>query len=160
MSPTLPGVDLNRVSTRCAKLKCRTRDFVLHRHHKGHQYMFVKVFAWRVGTPQYDAFVRRYFEYRDEDCVRICASHHREIHEKYDAIIQWDMQKLGKRLHHYTWTQAEALMDKLITQCNDWLEKRTKGSKTPWPSNGHTKRRAEDAETFLREAANLNRVPF
>lgn len=150
-----PSVDFSTI--RCAKHKCKTRDWVTHRHHLRHQFMFVKAFEWRVKQSRYIAFVERYFEYRDEDTVRVCSSHHREAHEKYDIIIQRWIKRLRKPLRAFTWNEAEGLMDELEEYCRKWLNRSTPGA-APWPSNGYQKRKAEEAYDYL--AAVRGEVPF
>ena len=161
----IPNVDLSKVATRCAKKKCRTKDFVLHRHHKGHQYLFVACFIWRLEQPKYRDFVKRYYRYEPEDTVKICSCHHREIHERYDRIIERYVKKRNKALSNFSWAEAEELMSLLVASCNDWLGKQTKGSRTPWPSNGQTKRNSKDFLAVLEHYApskpeDLSDIPF
>lgn len=151
MTPVIEGVDLSKVAVRCAKKKCKTRDFVLHRHHKGHEHMWVSQFIWRLDEPRYVRFVKRYYEYRPSDVVTICSKHHREIHEIYDPIIETYRKKRRKTYRDFSWAEAQELMHILIARCNQWLDRRTKGSDRPWPSNGKTKRRAEDFVRLLLE---------
>ena len=149
MTPLL-GVDLTKVKTKCRKKRCRTGDFVLHRHHKGHQYAIVMAFARRrKREAKYRKFVKRYFEYHPDDIEHVCSSHHREIHEIYTEIVYATCCALEKTLEDFTWAEAEALMSRLISRCNQWLDTQTPGA-TPWPSNGHTKRKAHEAKEFLR----------
>lgn len=143
MSPTITGVDLTKVHIHCQKPKCRTKDFVLHRHHMGHEHMFVSQFVHRFSEKRYVEFVKRYYEYREEDTVKICSCHHREIHEIYDEIIAAYCRKRRKALADFNWTEARELMSLLVARCKKWMKQRTKGSKVPWPSNGRTKHKAE-----------------
>lgn len=161
MSPRIPGANLEKVKTRCGKKRCRTRDFVLHRHHKGHQFAFVKAFMSRRQQPRYLRFVERYFEYRPEDVVHVCSSHHREIHEIYDPIIQEFKRQHGiEYLSECSWKMAEDLMGQLITRCNKWLNRSTPGA-APWPSNGNTKRRAENSAEFMALLSSVDDdIPF
>lgn len=78
---------------------------------------------------KYRSFVDRYYEFREEDIVDVCESHHAEIHEIYDKIIQRDLRRTGVPLRNYTWTMAENLMERLITRCNQWLDEETPGSR-------------------------------
>lgn len=81
----------------------------------------------RRGEPRWEKFKTRYYEYREEDCVLICVSHHAEIHAIYDRIIQEDLTKVGKPLWKYSWIEAEKLMDKLEMACRQWERMRTPG---------------------------------
>ena len=151
MTPQIP-VDLTKVKTRCEKAKCKTHDWVLHRHHRGAQSLFVHQFVWRFHQPKYIEFVKRYYRYEEEDICRVCASHHREIHDKYDAIIRSYSNKFHKPLRDFTWPQAEKLMGALIARCNKWLTQQTPGSDTPWPSNGRTKNNAAEFLALITNA--------
>lgn len=162
MTPKLSGVDLRKVRVKCSKLRCRTGDFVLHRHHKGHQFAFVKAFQSRHQQPRYRRFVERYFQYHEDDVVLVCSKHHREIHFIYDEIIQsFKHSHELEALAECSWKQAEELMSDLVSRCNQWLRRETPGSDRPWPSNGNTKRKAEDAKHYLERLSSLNSdLPF
>lgn len=156
----IPNADLSKVTIRCKKKKCNTKDFILHRHHKGHQYLFVALFVWRLEEPRYRRFVKRYYEYNPEDVVHVCSCHHREVHELYDFTIQEHVDRNKRRLVDFTWKQAEALMAALVALCNDWLGQKTKGSKVPWPSNGQTKRNSVNFLEVLEYYSDPDPVPF
>lgn len=114
---------------RCVKPHCRTGSTSHNRHHKQHQYMFVSCFVQtRKGQALYEAFVDRYYTFLNEDTVDLCIPHHAEIHLLYDAIIRKDLKKVNKPLRTYSWKQAEALMEKLATACENWLKKETPGA--------------------------------
>ena len=151
--------DLSKTYTGCAKPKCKTGDFVIHRHHKGHQYLFVMAFTSKAGQPRYERFVKRYFEYRPEDIVPLCSSHHRAIHEIYEEIITAHCKSYHRPPRLWTWGMAEVLMGDLIARCNKWLQRPSRGAE-PWPSNGQTKRRAEDYQVFMALLKQQDEVPF
>lgn len=113
--------------------------------------MFVNQWLWRFGQDRYTAFVRRYYEFREEDVVHICSKHHREIHELYDPIIVKHCKRFRKPIADFTWPEAEVLMATLVSRCNQWLKRQTKGSDVPWPSNGKTKTKAVDFLDVLEE---------
>ena len=133
-------------------------DFVLHRHHLGHEHMWLTVWQWRIEQPKFIAFAKRYYEYREGDIVRICSSHHREIHEIYDGIIQRHIASRGVSLREYTWGDAHDLMNQLRQRCRKWLKRQTPGCAEPWPSNGATKRKAKEFDDYL--AVARGEVPF
>lgn len=85
--------------------------------------------AWahRTQEAKWKAFVKRYYEYREEDTVRICLPHHAEIHSIYDEIIAEDMAIVGLPLYLYSWKQGRLLMQKLRDTCNIWLRQKTPG---------------------------------
>ena len=153
--PILKGVDLSKLKVRCEKPWCKTKEFKLHRHHTGHQYLFVMFFQHRHDEPRYREFVARYFEYRKSDVIEVCGPHHREIHEIYDRIIEDYIRRSKKPLGHFSWPEADELMGLLVTACNDWLQRTTPGSRKPWRVS-HKKKHVADAEAFLRNARRLN----
>jgi len=81
----------------------------------------------RANEARFRAFVARYFEFRPEDCVVICVSHHAEIHAIYDQIIRQDISATGKSLYKYSWQEAERLMAKLEAACRKWEKDETPG---------------------------------
>jgi hypothetical protein len=93
--------------------------------------------------------------------VHICSAHHREIHEEYRIVItDFLLEQNLEGLSNATWKQAGDLMQRLVTRCNQWLKRQTPGA-APWPSNGQTKRRAEEAEEFFAAVRAQQRgVPF
>lgn len=111
----------------CSKPGCaRTRK--LQRHHYKHEAMFLGVWSGvRRKERRWQEFVARYYQFLPQDVVRICDSHHAEIHAIYDQIIAEDLARTGQRLEQYTWAQAERLMNKLKAACKEWLKKKTPG---------------------------------
>jgi hypothetical protein len=155
--PYIEDCDLTKTKTRCEKYRCRTSDFVLHRHHTGSEHMWLLFWQHRIDQPRFVDFARRYYEYRDEDVVRVCSSHHREIHEIYRVIGDEHQRRRGKPFQDYTWTEAEDLMQKFRKRCKRWLKTQSPGAE-PWPSNGATKRAASEFDEYL--AAARGEVPF
>lgn len=113
----------------CAKPGCNSPSGrSLERHHKRHQAMWLGIWASRRhGETKWNQFVDRYWQFHEEDIVKLCDHHHAEIHLIYDKLIKSDRLKLDRSLAKYTWTQAETLMDKLEETCDEWLEKETPG---------------------------------
>jgi hypothetical protein len=100
----------------------------MNRHHKRHQAMWLGIWSGRrKGEDRWERFVARYKAFLPEDWVRVCIRHHAEIHVIYDGIIEADKTKVGRPLSDYTWTQAEALMDKLEAACLRWLKMQSPG---------------------------------
>lgn len=124
-----------RISTkdavRCVKPgKCKSKS--IHRHHVRHQHLFVKAFFRShpekpEGGAKYDAFKRRYEEFREEDTEYLCDWHHAEIHYEYDEIIADHLRLRNVPLEDWTWKQAEALMTDFERRYRKWVEKKTRG---------------------------------
>lgn len=110
----------------CAKPNCGNRA-AIHRHHRAHEALWFGPWAHRRGEPKWEAFCRRYADFREEDIVHICAPHHAEIHSIYDRIITEDIATTGLNLYLYSWRQASILMDKLRVTCAQWLVTDTPG---------------------------------
>lgn len=110
----------------CAKPGCTLRA-PINRHHKAHEALWFGAWARRADEPQWRAFVKRYYEYREEDTARICLPHHAEIHSIYDAIIADDMARTGLPLYLYSWKQGKILMERLREACDAWLLLETPG---------------------------------
>src|ERR1700755_149003 len=76
-------LDLSTASI-CAK--CHSPVFS-QRHHRGCEKMWLRHFIRRKDTAQYKAFESRYYEFREEDIVRLCDKCHKQIHRIYYRII-------------------------------------------------------------------------
>jgi hypothetical protein len=81
----------------------------------------------RRGEPEYEALLKRYWEFRVGDIVLICEWHHAEIHKLYDRIIAEFRQKLGKPLRMASWEEAEELMQRMEAACEAWLQQESPG---------------------------------
>lgn len=81
----------------------------------------------RRGERVFADFIQRYREYRPEDVVLICETHHSEIHLIYDRIIEADKRRTRKGLSKYSWPEAKRLMSKLAAACDKWLKETTPG---------------------------------
>lgn len=114
---------------RCTKAGCTVSDTRrLQRHHVRHQAMWLGIWAGRRrGEPRFVELQERYAQFRAEDVALLHDDHHAEIHSIYDQIINADKKRLGIALYHYTWKQAEALMDKLEAAFNEWVGRETPG---------------------------------
>lgn len=117
---------LAEVSGGCTKPNCGHRA-ALNRHHKAHEALWLGAWAHRGLEPKWRAFVKRYYEFRPEDTVRVCLPHHAEIHSIYDEIIADDMAKTGLPLYLYSWKQGRILMQRLTNACEAWLFQETPG---------------------------------
>jgi hypothetical protein len=104
----------------CAKPDCGHRA-PLNRHHKAHEALWLGAWAHRGQEPQWQRFIARYHEFREEDCVKLCLPHHAEIHSVYDEIIASDIARTGLPLYLYSWKQARILMKQLHEACETWL---------------------------------------
>jgi hypothetical protein len=121
----MPKISLRgvRVLRGCEKPNCSTGVSTLNRHHKRHEAMWRGVWSKRRrGEPAWDKFLKRYFEFRPEDTVVVCESHHAEIHVLYDQIIKADRDERGKNLSQYSWSEARQLMTRLEDCCLEWLD--------------------------------------
>ena len=81
----------------------------------------------RTRETEYRKFVEEYYSFLPSKTVRICESHHAEIHLIYDDIIRNDLKRTKKALREYSWAQADKLMRKLERACNIWMGKETPG---------------------------------
>lgn len=116
------GIDVSKAGGRfCSKPKCKRTN--LHRHHKGHEYIFVALWTRvKVGDREFQKFARRYWGFLKTDTVDVCDWHHAEIHASYDKIINNHIVKVGAPLSRFTWKEARALMQDLTRCCNSWLK--------------------------------------
>lgn len=96
----------------CAKCGSKQR---VHRHHKGHEYLFACL------AP--DIYAARYIEFRTEDIVALCRKHHLYIHKKYEESISI------MHLYPLTPKRLEETRLKLVAICNKWLAKPYMGRK-------------------------------
>lgn len=135
--------DLKESGLRCSKPECETGNVRIQRHHCRHQAMWLGIWASRrAGEKKWRDFVDRYWDFKEKDCVTLCADHHAEIHQIYDRIIYRDLLVTLRPLAHYTWKQAEMLMDKLENACEEWLDKPSPGIRSEdFSKNRKTKRR-------------------
>lgn len=120
------GISLSDVDAGCSKPECGHRA-PCNRHHKSHEALWLGAWAHRGVEPKWIAFVERYYEFREEDCVKICLPHHAEIHALYDEIIADDVARTGIPLYLYSWKQGEILMTRLRTACDLWLQSPSPG---------------------------------
>ena len=86
--------------------------------------MWLRHFLRKRRQKTFRQFKKRYYEFRNEDCVDICEQHHTEIHTLYFARISRVVRLRGHvPCSRWTWEQANALMAELRTLCNEWLAK-------------------------------------
>jgi transposase-like protein len=137
----------------CTKPNCQTGSYTLNRHHKKHEAMWRGIWAARRrGEPAWEAFLKRYHEYRAEDIVLICVSHHAEIHAIYDQIIRQHIQLVGKSLAKFSWTEARALMAELEKTCMKWLREETPGiSSKKYGSFKERSKRRKDLQARIKQ---------
>jgi len=123
-------MDKIKISTKdigCQKFKCRRRLKRTHRHHKGHEKLFVNVWAGVKRGKTYTVLVDRYLEFRSGDVVHICDQHHAEIHHYYREIIYGHQVELKKPLIAFSWKEARQLMKAMRDECEEWLKEDTPG---------------------------------
>lgn len=121
MKLSIKGVRMKQ----CKKPGC-TR-LPVQRHHKGSEHAWVVYFQHKHLQARYREWVRRYYEFRDEDCVDICAHHHEEIHHRYGRIFSKYCRRFDKKLKDFSWTEAEQLTEALRAYCDRWLLRETRG---------------------------------
>lgn len=124
MTPKLK-VDLK--SAFCEKPGCKGPRH--HRHHKGHEFLFVIRWQDIEQTKKQKEWIKRYWEFRKEDTVGLCPEHHAEIHLHYDRVIIAHNRRLKKPCDKYSYDEAEDLRKELVKACDSWLKKKTKGVK-------------------------------
>jgi hypothetical protein len=82
--------------------------------------MWLIHFKHKAHTKIYQRFALRYYEFRPEDCVDLCRTHHREIHRLYWRTIGLVALRLGA-CKKWSWQMAHDLMDQLRRECDAWL---------------------------------------
>lgn len=110
----------------CRKPSC-THRAPINRHHRAHEALWLTSWAHRHKEPKFQEFVRRYYEFREEDIVRICMPHHAEIHSIYERIVEEDRLRTGRPLYMYSWAQMRRLSIALRDACARWLLEETPG---------------------------------
>lgn len=117
---------LDKVRSFCAKPNCH-RSF-LHRHHKGHEFLWVSIKPKCWNDLEYKEFVKRYNSFWKRDVVFVCPWHHAEIHLLYAREIFKHQRRRGfKKLSQYSRTEIESLRRRLREVCDEWLSKETPG---------------------------------
>lgn len=116
---------------RCSKRGCKHRG-LMHRHHTGHQWIFVKAFApIHRRRKKYKKFVQQYSRFNKKDIELLCPGHHGEIHELYDVIIIRFCRKRMRHITLLTWPEANMLMAVLKRKYKRWKEIKTNISNPP-----------------------------
>lgn len=115
---------LNLTSVRvrvCAK--CGTIEGRIHRHHKGHEYLFARLLPSKYAS--------RYVQFLDKDIVLLCDTNkcHLKIHKLYQPRLAELWPLLEKQDGRITYEQAERFRLKLIRCCNKWLKEKKRGRK-------------------------------
>lgn len=98
--------------------KCGKGGRIIQRHHMGCEFMFSQI------LPAF--YEKRYYEFREEDIVRICKRCHKAIHRIYTRRLgTWGFWKLlGLQDGKLTHVQAERFRSRLIQECHKWLGRR------------------------------------
>lgn len=131
--------DLTKIKIRiCAK--CGTRAGRIHRHHKGHEYLFACILP--------DRYSQRYIEFRDTDVVLLCDKCHLKVHKLYGPRLEalWPLLALNNGT--ITYEQCELFRTKLIRCCDRWLKYKKK-----------TKRRKHVAPRTKQDTHTIGRSP-
>jgi hypothetical protein len=120
-------LDLARAKLRKSCAKCGKLRKRMHRHHKGHEYLFACL--------NEGAYAARYIEFNSEDVVVLCGRCHKAIHRRYNyiieqlklAVVNWkaeyglcpdEEQEVPEGL-------LEPYRKKLVETCDKWLSKPT-----------------------------------
>lgn len=109
-------IDLSQAAC-CAK--CGSSNFI-QRHHKGCEKLWLRHFAHKSSQLWYQRHKARYWEFREEDIVRLCDKCHKQIHKIYYRIIGRWATKHGK-MKNWTNAQADELIAALRNRCDLWL---------------------------------------
>ena len=119
-------LDLVKAKVRKSCAKCSKLRKRMHRHHKGHEYLFACL--------NEEDYAPRYIEFNSEDVVVLCGRCHKAIHRRYDMTIA----KLNLEVL-LNWREVDAVPKEvlepvrleLIEICNEWLTRRSllRGSK-------------------------------
>lgn len=100
----------------CAK--CGTSTGLIHRHHKGHEYLWARLLPER--------YAHRYIEFRQSDIVLLCETNkcHLKIHKLYEPRLHELWPLLASQDGRITYKQAERFRLKLIRCCDSWLKRK------------------------------------
>lgn len=113
--------NLTSVNVRvCAK--CGTREGRIHRHHKGHEYLWARLLPSKYAS--------RYIQFLPEDVVLLCDKNkcHLKIHKLYGPRLAELWPLLEKQNGRITYEQSERFRLKLIRCCDNWLKYKKKSS--------------------------------
>jgi hypothetical protein len=125
----MPKIKVDASEAFCKKEGCKGPP--IHRHHRGHEFLFVSV--WTMGGQSRDEdirkFIRRYWDFNEKDIVRICDRHHAEVHLDIDLIILEHRIKTKKMLEQYTFKEATDLVKRIQKYTDEWLTRETPGVK-------------------------------
>lgn len=113
-----PAGDLTQIKLRVARTcaKCGTTFGHIHRHHKGHEYLWARLLP--------KCYAHRYVEFRDEDTVDLCNRCHLKIHKLYEIRLYPLWPLLASQDGKVTHKQAELFRQKLIRCCNRWIKEK------------------------------------
>jgi hypothetical protein len=91
--------------------KCNSEKDV-HRHHKGHEYLFACLMPER--------YAARYIRFLASDTVRLCAKCHEKVHITYQSVID-DLVVYLDGADKVSYKKLEIFRKRMVKLCNDFL---------------------------------------
>jgi ssDNA-binding Zn-finger/Zn-ribbon topoisomerase 1 len=113
------AIDLTKVKIKVKCEKCGKQRKKMHRHHKGHEFLFASL--------RPDDYARRYVEFRKEDIVILCDKCHKDIHFLYESTIRRLRQATTEAVP--TLEQCEEARLSLVSIFNSWINDERKAAK-------------------------------
>lgn len=106
----------------CAKKGC-DRTYGLHRHHRGHDYIFACTLP--------DVYASRYIQYHNDDCCYLCKQHHEAVHRYYAPVIDRFFEDLAKLREIRAPDKAIELLceqykKRIVTMCDKFINTKTR----------------------------------
>ncbi len=132
VSESIKGRDLTTVTSLradriCAKKGCdRTKG--LHRHHKGHDYLFACILP--------DVYAAIYIQYRNQDCVYLCSQHHKAIHRYYAPVVDEFLAEIANLRGKDIELCCEKYKKRLTVMCDNFVKRKARTY-----TNAQTKRK-------------------
>lgn len=132
-----PKVQIDLSSSRCAKKGCKNFS-KLHRHHLRHEKHWLNVWLYsptptfkgskQQGRTAISILKLRYFQFREVDTVRLCESHHVEIHVIYSSLLRrFSLIEFKKHEAAFSVEEALHVMRVCKKACLEWLKEETPG---------------------------------
>src|SRR5256885_14042065 len=89
--------------------KCGRSDREIHRHHRGHEYLFAQILP--------EKYAARYIKFLKKDIVELCNKCHIKIHKLYGPRLAELWPLLAAQNGRLTFVQCERFRLKLIRCC-------------------------------------------
>ena len=106
----------------CAKKGC-DRTYNLHRHHKGHDYIFACILP--------DVYAERYIQYHNDDCIYLCKQHHEAVHRYYAPVVDEFFREANGLQGKALLNCCEKYKTRLIKMCDNFTNTKVKSHAKP-----------------------------